>query len=122
MLHKVEKLTKISIFSTFLYCRFCKNAIFQNFGNVIFFCRFAFFSPDNFSQLSLNRYAPNLARMCRLASDKTDDVIFEKFKNQVTTAKKHRKIGQFFAPAVTFSLVVKKRLYFLKNHYCDDMI
>jgi len=36
--------------------------------------------------------------------------IFEKLKNQVTTAKKHRKIGQFLTPVVTFSLAVTKRL------------
>jgi len=47
-----------------LYCRFCKNAIFQNLGNIMFFCRFAFFSPANFSQPPLNRFAPNLERMC----------------------------------------------------------
>jgi len=32
--------------------------------------------------------------------------IFEKIKNQVTTAENIKKIGQIFAPAVTFSLIV----------------
>ena len=45
---------------------------------------------------------------------------FEKLKNQVTTAKKHRKIGHFSYPAVTFSLVLTKRLKFFANLFCDD--
>ena len=31
-----------------LYFRFCKNAIFQNYGNIIFFCRFVFFLQPTF--------------------------------------------------------------------------
>jgi len=34
----------------------------------------------------------------------------EKVKNQVTASKKHRKIGIFLLPEVTFSLAVTKRL------------
>jgi hypothetical protein len=47
---------------------FAKNAIFQNFCNIIIFHRFAFFlfSPANFPQPYLDRSAPNLARMCVL--------------------------------------------------------
>jgi len=39
-----------------LYCRFCKNAIFQNFGNIMFFRQFAFFLPPTF----LSRLLTNL--------------------------------------------------------------
>ena len=56
-----------------LYYRFCKNAIFQNFGNIMFFRRFAFFffsfSPANVSRPSLDRFAPNFTRTSHLVRD-----------------------------------------------------
>jgi len=101
-----------------LYCRFCKNAIFQNFGNIMFFRRFAFFfSGQLFSAVSQpirTKFGTNVSSSMRL---KQTRAILEKFKNQVTTAKKHRKIGHFFTPAVTFSLVVTKRLNFFEKSF-----
>jgi len=44
------------------------------------------------------------------------------FTNQVTTAKKHRNIDQSFTPAVTFSLVVTKRLNFFETNLYGDII
>jgi len=106
-----------------LYCRFCKNAIFQNFGNIIFFCRFAFssfsffFSGQLFSAVSqpiYTKFGMNVSSCMRL---KQTRAIFEKFKNQVTTVKKHRKNGHFFIPDVTFSLVVWKRFNIFEKSF-----
>ena len=71
MQSKTKKAINVTLLSAFeytdylLYFRFCKNAIFQNFGNIMFFCRFAFFSffflPPTFlsrllTDLRQNRY------------------------------------------------------------------
>ena len=86
----------------------------------MFFCRFAFFiSPADFSKPSVSQ--PICTKFGTKASSciglKQPRAIFEKFKNQVTTAKKHRKIAHFFTPALTFSLAVTKRLKFFEKSF-----
>ena len=121
ILTDAQRCTKISRCQSrlliFLYCRFCKNAIFQNFGNIIFFCRFAFFSGQLFSAVSrpiCTKFGTNVSSWLRF---KQARAIFEKLKNQVTTVKKHRNFGQIFIPAVTFSLVVTKRLEIFEKSF-----
>ena len=86
-----------------LYFRYCKNAIFQNFGNIIFFRRFAFFiffffSRQLFSAVSrpiYTKFGTNVSSWLRF---KQTRAIFEKLKNQVTTAKKTSKFRSNFHP------------------------
>ena len=81
---------------------------------------FSFFSPVNFSQLSLGRFAPNLVRTrcVFLHAIKTDEGDFWKVKKPGHNGqKKHQKIGQIFTQAVTFSLVVTKRLKFFEKYF-----
>ena len=91
-----------------LYFRFCKNAIFQNFGNIIFFRWFAFFfSGQLFSAVSqpiCTKFWMNTSSCMRFILSRAN---CEKLKKP--------KIGQFFAPVVTFSLVVTKRLNFFEK-------
>ena len=77
--------------------------------NLLFFCGQLFSAV---SQLICTKFGTNVSSCMRL---KQTRAILENFKNQVTTAKQHRKIGQFFAPAVTFSFVVKKQLNFFEK-------
>ena len=88
----------------------------------MFFCWFAFlysffFSRQLFSAVSqpiCTKFGTNVSSWLRF---KQTRAIFEKFKNQVTTAKKHRNFGKIFIPVVTFSLVVTKRLKFFEKSF-----
>ena len=71
-----------------------------------------FFSGQLFSAVSRpirTKFCTNTSSCMRFILRRA---ILEMFKNQVTRAKKHRKIGHFSDPAVTFLLVVTKRLKF----------
>jgi hypothetical protein len=80
---------------TLLYCRFCKKAIFQNFGNIMFFRRVAFFfSGELFSAVSQpisTKFGTNMRSYTRFILRRA---FCEKFKNQVTTAKKSHIFSQ----------------------------
>ena len=98
---------------TFLVCRFCSNSNFQNFANIIFFCRFVFlfFFPANFSQPSFGRFTRNVARLFLLVCDLYQgERILIRLKTRSRRPKKHGKICQIFTAAVTFSIVVTKWL------------
>jgi hypothetical protein len=72
---------------------------------------FIFFSPKIFSQPSLNRFSPSLSLTCLVC----DLFWVEQFlKSSKTTSRrlKTSKNRSNFRPAVTFSLVVTKRLKF----------
>ena len=90
---------------------FVKMKFFKIWGNIIRHCRFAFFfSRQRFSAVSwpiCTKFGTSVSSCMRFILKRA---IFEKFKNQVTKAKKHRNFGQIFTPAVTSSLVVTKRL------------
>ena len=96
------------LFLLLLYYRFVKMKFFKIWGNIILFCWFAFFfffffTPANVSQPFLDQFAPNLAQTCRLACDLYWGEQFSKSsKTRSQRPKKHRNVGQFFAPAVTF--------------------
>ena len=84
---------------------------------ICFFYILFFFSRQLFSAVSrpiCTKFGTNVSSWLRF---KQTRAIFEKFKNQVTTAKKHRKIGQFFTPVVTFSFVVTKRLKIFEKSF-----
>ena len=60
----INQLT-INCILLFQLLNLCSNyyiAVFAKIGNIMFFRRFAFFSPESFSQPSVGRFAPNLAR------------------------------------------------------------
>ena len=108
------------VYSAGLYCRFSKNIyiFFFYFGNILTISFLSFFSHANFSQPYFDRFTSNLARMCLLACDWKNTRAFlkgTKTRSQLTTAKKHRNIGNFFTPAFRFSLVVTKRLKFFET-------
>ena len=90
---------------------FVKMKFFKIWGNIMFFCWFAFFfSRQRFSAVSwpiCTKFGTNVSSCMRFILRRA---IYEKLKNQVTKAKKLRNFGQFLTPAVTFSLVVTKRL------------
>jgi hypothetical protein len=93
---------------------FLQEAIFLKFGNIIFFRPFAFlYLPPTL----LSRLATDLHQIWHecvfLYRIETDEGEFEKFKNQVTTAKKHRKMTHF-------SYLPSRSGYFL-NLLCDDI-
>jgi len=83
-----------------------------------FFCWFALFFIYFFSRvvsrLICTKLGTNVSSCMQLLLNQAFD---QKFKNQVTPAKKHRKIGQIFAPTVTFSLIVTKRLKFFEKSF-----
>ena len=91
---------------------------FKIWGNIILFSWFAFFfSRQRFSAVSwpiCTKFGTNVSSGMRFILRRA---IFEKFKNQVTKAKKHRNFGQIFTPAATFSLVVTKRLKFFEKSF-----
>ena len=69
--------------------------VLQNFSNIMLFCRFAFFLlPDFFATARpiCTKFGTNVSLW---PGQKKTRAIFEKFKNQVTTAKKHRKSVNF---------------------------
>jgi len=81
------------------------------FWRFVFF--YLFFSCQLFSAIFQPIYTKFSTGMSSCMWLKNMWTLFQKFKNQVTTAKKHRfYIGIFFTPAFTFSLVVTKRLKF----------
>ena len=82
------------------------------------FAFFSFFSAATIPKLSPDGYARNLARI-RLSVQGSLSFwnFLKKSKNQVTTSEKHRKIGNFFDPRLTFSLAVEKRLKLFEKSF-----
>ena len=77
---------------------------------VFLFFSFFFLQPKDLLLIP-GRYAWNLARRCVLAySLGARSAILKKSKNQVTTSKKHRKMGQKQTYVPTFLHIVTKRL------------
>jgi len=106
-----------------LYCRFCKNEIFQNFGNIMFsvLCFIIFFSPDNFSPPSLDRFAQigtNVSSACDLygVSD------FLKSSKTRSQRPKTRKVRQIFRlRRHVFARCDETLKVFLKILFCDGI-
>ena len=77
---------------------FGQNAIFNNFGNIMLNCRFALYHIFSCQILSAasrpicTKFGTNVFSCMRL---KQIRAIFEKLKNQITTAKNLEKIGIF---------------------------
>ena len=79
---------------------------------------FFFFSAATIPKLSPDGYARNLARIRLPVQGSLCFWNFlKKSKNQVTTSEKHRKIGNFFDPRLTFSLAVEKRLKLFEKSF-----
>ena len=79
---------------------------------------FLFFSAATIPKLSPDGYARNLARIRLPVQGSLCFWNFlKKSKNQVTTSEKHRKIGNFFDPRLTFSLAVEKRLKLFEKSF-----
>ena len=97
---------------------FVKMKFFKIWGNIIRRCWFVFFSSrQRFSAVSrpiCTKFGTNVSSCMRFILRRA---IFEKLKNQVTMAKKHRNFGQIFDPAVTLTLVVTKRLKFFEKSF-----
>ena len=99
--------------SVFAKMQFFKISVILCFSvGLLLYFLYIFFSGQRFSAVSRpirTKFGTNASSCMRFI---LRQAICEKLKNQVTTAKKHRNIGQIFDPAVTFSLVVTKRLKF----------
>jgi len=96
------------------YCRFCKNAIFQNFGNIKFFRRFAFFFFFFLPLTFLSRVLTDLHQIWH--ERPTWYAIYTEARDFFLNVQKPGHNGQktwknrsFFHPAITFSVIVTKR-------------
>ena len=92
------------------YSKLLKNEL--TYTIIQFFC--FFFSRHSFSAAARPICTKFWRNVSCFPGQKMPRAIFEKLKNQVTTAKKH---SQIFIPAVTFSFVVTKRLKIFEKSF-----
>ena len=100
--------------SVFAKMQFFKISVILCFSVDLLYFLYIFFSREFFSAVCgpiCTKFGTNCMRIILRRA------IFEKFKNQVTTAKKHRKIGQIFTPAIKLSLVATKQLRIFEKSY-----